>query len=146
MNAQKIGQNRPVRGQFRNLPIQRKMLVMTLLICGAVLCVAVVALFSFQVLNFRSNFQSDTATLAAIIANNSTAAMAFKEDRTATEVVGALQAKPNVVGASLVLSDGSTLAHFGKDENERTLAQFPPAGERRFVSGQLLVTEPVKLK
>src|SRR5436190_9827394 len=83
----------------RDLPIQRKMLVMTLLICGAVLCVAVVALFSFQVLNFRSNFQSDTATLAAIIANNSTAAMAFKDDRTATEVVGALQAKPNVVGA-----------------------------------------------
>ena len=34
---------------FRDLPIQQKMLVMTLLICGAVLCVAIAALFSFQI-------------------------------------------------------------------------------------------------
>ena len=77
--------------RFRNFPIQQKMLVMTLLICGAVLCVAIAALFTFQVLNFRSNFQRDTATLAVIIANNSTAAMAFKDDAAATEVVGSLQ-------------------------------------------------------
>ena len=66
---------------FRDLPIQRKMLVMTLLICGAVLCVAIAALFTFQVLNFRSNFQRDTATLAAIIANNSTAALRLQRCR-----------------------------------------------------------------
>ena len=51
---------------FRDLPIQKKMLVMTLLICGAVLFVAIAALFTFQVLNFRFNFQRDTATLASI--------------------------------------------------------------------------------
>ena len=43
---------------FRDLPIQRKMLVMTLSICGAVLCIAIAALFVFQVLNFRSIFQA----------------------------------------------------------------------------------------
>ena len=88
---------------FRDLPIQRKMLVMTLLICGAVLCVAIAALFIFQVLNFRANFQRDTSTLAVIIANNSTAAVAFKDDQSANEVVGSLQAKPTVVAASLAL-------------------------------------------
>src|SRR5207249_3768914 len=119
IKSHKMGQNRPLTGQFRDLPIQRKMLVMTLLICGAVLCVAVVALFSFQVLNFRANFQSDTATLAMVIANNSTAAIAFKDDKAANEVVGALQAKPNVVAASLVLPDGSMFARFGKAENEQ---------------------------
>ena len=41
---------------IRDLPIQKKMLVMTLLICGAVLLVAIAGLFTFQVLNFRSNF------------------------------------------------------------------------------------------
>ena len=85
---------------------------MTLLICGAVLCVAIAALFTFQVLNFRSNFQRDTATLAAVIANNSTAAMAFKDEQAATEVVGALQAKPTVLAASLVLPDGSVVRPF----------------------------------
>jgi PAS domain S-box-containing protein len=131
---------------FRDFPIQQKMLVMTLLICGAVLCVAVAALFTFQVLNFRGNFQRDTATLAVIIANNSTAAMAFMDDKAATEVVGALEAKPSVVAASLVLPDGSVFAHYGKAEDARSRSQFPPAGEPLFVDGQLLITQPVNLK
>jgi len=131
---------------FRNLPIEQKMLVMTLLICGAVLCVAIAALFTFQVLNFRSNFQRDTATLATVIANNSTAAMAFKDDQAATEVVSALQAKPTVLAASLVLPDGSLFAHFGKGENAQTRSQFPPPGQYRFDGGNLLVTAPVKVK
>jgi PAS domain S-box-containing protein len=121
------------------------MLSMTLLICGAVLCVAIVALFIFQVLNFRASFQRDTATLAVIIANNSTAALAFKDDQVATEVVGALKAKPTVVTASLVLPGGSLFAHYGKAENARSWSQFPAAGEPRFTGGQLLVTQPVKL-
>ena len=119
---------------------------MTLLICGAVLCVAIAALFTFQVLNFRSNFQRDTATLAAVIANNSTAAMAFKDDQAATEVLSALQAKPSVLAANLVLPDGSLFAPFGKREDAHTRSQFPPAGGYRFVCGHLLVTQPVKLK
>jgi PAS domain S-box-containing protein len=131
---------------IRNLPIQKKMLVMTLTICGAVLCVAIAALFVFQVLNFRSNFQRDTDTLAVIIANNSTAAMAFKDDQAATEVVGALKAKPTVVAASLVLPDGSLFAHFGKAEDGKAWSNFPPAGEYRFTGGQLLVTQPIKVK
>ena len=131
--------------RFRNFPIQQKMLVMTLLICGAVLLVAIVALLTFQVLNFRSNFQRDNSTLAAIIANQSTAVMQFKDEATATEVVGALQAKPTVLSASLVLPDGSILAHYGIKEQADDLAKFPPSGEARFSGGYLLLTQPVVL-
>ena len=131
---------------LRDFPIQKKMLAMTLLICGAVLCVAVAALFIFQILNFRSNFERDTATVAVIIANNSTAAMAFNDNQAATEVVGALQAKPNIVAASLALPDGALFAHYGKVETATSKAQFPPVGQNRFTDGQLLVTQPVLLK
>jgi PAS domain S-box-containing protein len=130
----------------RDLPLQKKMLLMTLVICGAVLCVAIAALFTFQVLNFRANFQRDAATLAAVIANNSTAAMSFKDEEAATEVVRSLQAKPTVVSACLALPDGSLFAHLGKAEQPKALAQFPPAGESRFVGGHLLVTQRVKWK
>lgn len=64
-------------------PLQQQMLVMTLLICGAVLCVAIAALFYFQVRNFRDNFELDAATLAAVIANNSTAALTFDDAKAA---------------------------------------------------------------
>jgi PAS domain S-box-containing protein len=130
----------------RNLGIQRKMQAMNLLICGAVLLVAIAALFAFQVVSFRSNFQHDTATLAAVIANNSTAAMAFKDEVSAAEAIRALQARPNVVAANLVLPDGSFFARFGKAEDARSLLQFPPPGESRFVAGQLLNTQPVLVK
>src|ERR1017187_5196020 len=131
---------------IRDLPIQRKMLVMTLLICGAVLCIATATLFVFQVLNFRSNFQRDTIALADVIANNSQAPMTFKDDQTATEVVGALKAKPTVVGGSVVLADGAILAHYGKAETSRTLSEFPPASQSSFVGAEVLVTQPVRVK
>src|ERR1017187_1550523 len=75
---------------FRNLPIQKKMLLMTLLICGVVLLVAIATLFTFQVLNFRSNFERDAATLAVVIADNSAAACSFGDDVAATEVLDSL--------------------------------------------------------
>jgi signal transduction histidine kinase len=130
----------------RDLPIQKKMLGMTLLICGAVLFVAIAALFLFQVINFRSNFQRDTSTLAEVIANNSIGALAFKDEQAATEVVGALHAEPTVLAATLVLPDGSVFAHLGKAETPQARAQFPEAGTSKFIGGHLLVTQAVKWK
>ena len=128
---------------YRDLGIERKMQVMTLLICGAVLLVGVAALFAFQVLTFRLNFERDTATLAVIIADNSSAAMTFKDEEGAAAVVGSLQAKPTVVAANLVLPDGSLLAHFGGAESAEELRQFPQPGASRFIAGHLLTTQPV---
>jgi len=130
---------------FRNLPIQQKMLDMTLIICGAVLLVATAALFTFQVENFRSNFQRNTVTLAAIIANNSTAAMAFEDAKAGNEAIGSLIANPDVVGACLVAPDGSVFAQFGKPEQGGALAEFPAAGESIFAGGQILCTQTIEL-
>jgi PAS domain S-box-containing protein len=130
---------------YRDLPIRRKMLLMTLLICGAVLFVAIAALFTFQVLNFRSNLQRDTSILAAIIADNSTAALAFKDHKVGEEVIGSLQAKPSVIGATLVLPDGTIFVQYGKPEQAADLAQFPAAEGSRFTGKCLLSTHPVEL-
>ena len=132
--------------RFRNLPIQQKMLAMTLLICGAVLLVAILVLFIFQVLNFRSNFQRDTSALATVIANQSTAALQFDDSKTAIEVLGSLKDKLTVVSASLVLPNSKLFAHFGKEEDAPALAQFPPPGQFHFTRDYLLVTQPVLLK
>ena len=140
---------------LRNLPIQQKVLVMTLLICGAVLCVAISALFAFQVLNFRSNFRQNTVAQATVIANNSTVALAFGDKKHATEVVNALRFSANVKRAILMLPAGSVFddgAQFvrygtgGSVEDVQTLSQFPPPGGYRFVGGDLLVTELVRAK
>jgi PAS domain S-box-containing protein len=131
---------------FQDLGIRRKLQLMTLIICGAVLLIAITSLFAFQVLTFRSNFQRDTTTLAVIIANNSAAAMAFKDEQAAAEVIGALSAKQTVVAATLVLPEGNFFAVFGSPEDPASLTQFPPPGTSRFAHGQLLLTQPVMLK
>ena len=130
---------------FRDLPIQRKMLVMTLVIVGTILLVAIAALFTFQIQNFRSNFQGDTETLAVIIANNSTAALDFKDAAAGAEVIGSLKAVPTVESATLVTPDGKLFAQFGKAEAAGAWALFPPPRESRFAGGYLLRTQPVIL-
>ncbi len=130
---------------FRDFPIQRKLLVMTLAICGAVLLVVTTALFIFQVQYFRSNFQRSTATLAAIIANNSTAALSFMDAEAGDEVIGSLAVKPTVVAAYLALPDGTVLARFGKMADAKELSRFPPSREFIFSAGDLLYTHPVEL-
>ena len=130
---------------FRDLPIQQKMLMMTLVIVGTILLVALTALFAFQILNFRTNFQRDTETLAVVIANNSTAALDFKVAGDGAEVLGSLKDVPTVVSATLVTTNSSLFAQFGQAENARALALFPPPRQSRFSGGELLLTQPVVL-
>jgi PAS domain S-box-containing protein len=131
---------------LRGLAIQQKMLLITLLICSAVLLLATAGLFTFQALNFRDRFQSDNETLATIIANNSTAAMSFGDASTAAEVISALKAKQNVVAALLAATNGVSVAEFGRRAFAEPITEYPPTGQSKFLRGQLLVTEPVTLK
>ena len=130
---------------FRDQPIQRKMTMMTLVIVGTILLVSIAVLFTFQILNFRSNFQNNAETLAVVIANNSTAALQFKDAAGGAEVMSSLKAVPTVVSATLTAMDGSLLAHFGTAEEARNLSPFPPLREARFSGGYLLLTQPVIL-
>jgi PAS domain S-box-containing protein len=132
--------------RFQNFPIQRKILLMTLLICGAVFLVAITSFVAFQVVNFRTNFERDTSTLAEIIANNSTAAMSFQDEAAAAEIVNSLRAKPTVVCASLVLPNGSLFVSYASNARQEALTEFPPPGKFLYVGGQLLFTQPVILK
>jgi len=131
---------------FQDLPIQRKILGMTLTICGAVLLVFIALLILFQLVNFRANFQRDTATLSAIIANNSTAALAFDDGKAAGEILDSLKAKPEVLSARLVNSQGVTVARYGPGNDSGPPGQFPSERQFSFLGGHLLYTEPVQLE
>ena len=120
--------------------------LMTLVICSAVLLVATAALFSFQVWNFRANFQRNTETMAQVIANNSEAAVEFKDESGASGVVGALKSDPAVISASIILSDGPMLAHYGQAEDALSRSQFSTNQAASFVGGELLVAEPIYAK
>jgi len=112
------------------MPIQRKVTVVTLLTSSAVLLVATGALFAFQLISFRQSFMRDLSVLSEIIANNSTAALAFRDQRAAREVLSALRAKPHVVSAWIQLPDGSEFARFGAPGARNDFTHMPIDGYR----------------
>jgi PAS domain S-box-containing protein len=134
------------------------MLVMTLLICGAVLCVAIDVLFIFQVKTFRDTFRRDTTTLALVIAGDCVIPLYFNNDEEVTNALRKIQAEPTALSATLVLThvensdalrglkNGYCYAKWGAAESTNTLSLFPFAGHSRFRRGHLLVTQAVEWK
>ena len=116
--------------RLRHLPIQRKLRLVILATCTAALCVASGALFALQFFNFKRDFQRDLIAVAEIIASNSTAAVQFKNDDDTREILTALKAKPQIIGAEIVLGDGSSLAAVGNTHGYRDPKQPPDPGFR----------------
>ena len=120
----------PMFRRLRHLPIQRKLRLVVLATCTAALCVATSALFAVQFFNFKRDFQRDLVAVAEIIASNSTAVVEFKNDDETREILTALKAKPQIVGAEIVLSDGTSLAAIGDTHGYRDAKQPPDPGFR----------------
>lgn len=129
---------------FKDLGIQNKINLMTLVICGAVLLVAIVALFSFQVWNFRTDFVRNDTTLAKIIGDNCNGELEFGDTNSAQTTLNTIKSDPAVISARITTSNGSVFVACGKSEDEASLAQFASLQNTRFVRGQLLVSHVIR--
>jgi PAS domain S-box-containing protein len=105
---------------LRNAPIKRKLLLSTLLTCGAALAIALTGLFWFQSVNFRSGFAAQLETLAVVIAQNSAAPLAFDDRNSAAEVLSALKVNPQITGAWVYDREGKLFADYGTGEDAGT--------------------------
>ena len=104
---------------FGNISIKRKL---TLIIMAASSAVLVLAGASFWVYEWRSapeRVAEGLSSLAAVVGRNSTAALAFDDEKAAGEILGALGSTPNIVRAYLFRKDGSVLAAFERDPQMR---------------------------
>ena len=123
---------------LRNKPIKRKITLVILLTCGVALLVAGGALFAFQLITFRQNFNRSLIALGEIIAKHSTAAVAFKDKPAAKEMLEALKAKPHVSQARIWLNDGTLFAEYGETSNLSPAAN-DSVGTGLHVEGDYLV-------
>ncbi len=108
---------------IRNLPIKRKLLLVTLATCGASLTVACTALFWFQSINFQKGFVAELESLGAVVAQNSAAPLAFEDKKSAVEVLSALKVKPHITSAAVFDAQNRFFAGFGAglQPNEKLL-------------------------
>ena len=127
-----------------NTPIRRKLMAITLLTSGAVLLLACGAFFVYELLTFRRDMVRQLSTLGAIVAENSTAALAFDNQADATDVLGALRAERHIVAAGLYDHDGNLFARYPTTLAVDALPSVPGKLGHVFTTTRLASFQPVE--
>src|ERR1700704_5520469 len=100
---------------FRDTPIKRKLTALFLLTSGAAVLLTCAAYFAYEYLTFRQTTLGQLSTLGQVIAANSTAAVAFGNERDAGEILAALKAERHIVAAALYDREGKLFSRYPAD-------------------------------
>jgi signal transduction histidine kinase/CheY-like chemotaxis protein len=130
---------------YQNLPVKHKLGLIIMFAVSAALLVACGAVLGYDQLASRAEMRNDLEVTADIIGHNSTAALAFRDQKAAEELLSGLKAKRHVVAAFLYAEDGRLFASFERDPQTKTVA--PPAQPEgsRFENGQLILSKNILL-
>ncbi|MEP7362441.1 MAG: ATP-binding protein [Acidobacteriota bacterium] len=131
---------------FRDLPIKQKLMVLNIGIAAAALLLSGFLLVVIDAVLFHQSLRSDLGTFARVIADNSTASLAFDDPQSAGEILGALHARTHVISACLAREDGSMFADFTRPGSNRRCEKPPPADEIHSTWDAVIVTRGVVLK
>jgi two-component system, sensor histidine kinase and response regulator len=98
--------------KFRDLPIRRKLALLTLTATVFAVLLSCLGFAIYERQNFRANTVSELTALADTLGANTAASLAFNDQKTAQEMLGALRAEPNVLGACLYDNQGHIFAEY----------------------------------
>jgi two-component system, sensor histidine kinase and response regulator len=100
------------RLRFRDLPIRRKLagLIMTASAFAVILACVGFAIYERQ--RFHSDIAEELTTLADALGANTAASLAFNDQKTAREMMGALRTEDHVLGAGLYDIHGHMFAEY----------------------------------
>lgn len=130
--------------RLQRAPIRQKLMLIAMLTTGGALLLAGIALIYFNVSRFREEMKRDLSSLAEIVAQNSTAALSFKDPAAEKETLSALKARPSIVGAAVYDKDGHLFAFTGPGGALYPLRPGPDT--TKFEDGALTVFHPIELK
>ncbi len=116
--------------------------------CFGALLIASVIQYAVLWSSFRTRFQQDLIALADIVVNHSATEVEHGDAAGARQTLHALQSKPFIIHASIVLNNGATLALYGEPRNAADLQAAPRDGLRRdgpyFVLGRPILSRSKK--
>ncbi|GAB4243154.1 MAG: hypothetical protein OHK0028_21690 [Deltaproteobacteria bacterium] len=97
---------------FRDLPIRRKLTAILLLTSGIVLAGSLSVFVVDEAWTFRSDARRALESTAAVIGNNSVAAVMFRDPNVARELLSGLAKNPSILAAIMLDGDGEILAAY----------------------------------
>ncbi|HLX72880.1 MAG TPA: PAS domain S-box protein [Verrucomicrobiae bacterium] len=127
----------------RELPIQRKIMAVTMLTSVIVLVVALGAFMAYDLSTFRATTVRTLTALSQATAENSTAALAFGDQADASRTLASLRLEPQVVGAALYDGNGKLFARYPTNAPADSFPARVSGWGHRFEDGELHVFQPV---
>jgi methyl-accepting chemotaxis protein len=116
-----------------------------LLTSAAAIVLTCSALILYEIVTSRDESPAQVATLARVVSANSTAALAFRDEQDAQEVLATLRTEPSIVAAALYDEGGRLFATYaGSRRSGETYPQQLGADGYSLGSGRLEGFEPVR--
>jgi PAS domain S-box-containing protein len=112
--------------------------------CMVALLLLCSAYFIFEYISYKKTVKNNVSTLAAIIASNSSAALAFDSRTDARDILGALKDNPHIVMAALYDQHGQLFAAYPDTVSARALSGILRPDGYYFSNGLLEGFEPVR--
>ena len=116
-----------------------------MLISAVVLLFAFATLFYFQAYTLRQQSAHELAVVGEITAHNCAAAVMFKDEDAAAQLLTGLKTMPQIVGARLQLMDRQRLASFGNPRDEVAIKSAPFLSGFQMEGDRILLAQPVLL-
>ena len=129
--------------RFADLPIGRKLLFIGLLTSGIALFSVSLLLSVRGALEMSDHTLTDMKTYARVIGNTTASTMMFDDRKSATEILAALSANPDVVDAILYDTKGEIFARYTVP-NHPLAMPYVRQGYYLFSYRQLIVSEPIQ--
>jgi len=156
---------RPGQNFIRNLPLQRKLMLIIMVCCGATLLAASIFFVAREAKVLYRAQQEDLTSLADMIGRNAASALVFNDPNSAQETIKPLTAKSSILAAYVVSRDGHLFARYlARDTGgallplERLPFSAPPeavteaveriardAGQNSVLSGYACLVKPIHL-
>lgn len=131
---------------LRDASIKQKLRVITLLTSGVALLVACGAFGAYDLVSFRESVVQQLWREAEIIGSNSTAAIKFRDEPAATEMLQTFRSEPGIETACIYTADGQLLAKYVRPDTAASFIPSPrPADGHSFGAGRLELSRRISL-
>ena len=135
------------RFRTSTLPIHRRLPLLMLLACSTTVLVASALYLTHDMLGFRRHMDNQLASIARIVALNSTAALMFQDRDTGAQVLTALRDEKGIMGVAIYGADGALFASFeGMDHWQAPLSDSGDRSPPENLAGQRIIKHPIEME
>src|SRR5215468_10224964 len=118
---------------FQDLPIKNKVMSVMMSTSISALLLTIIAFMVYDLITFRQTVVEHLQTLAALTADNSSGALAFKNEKDASETLASLHSDTHVLAAALFDNQGRLFVRYPTTRpfSELPLQPAPPGHYRQ---------------